>query len=38
MFILCMQLLEEDGGVLVESHERQNKGHNCAAISVYFKE
>lgn len=38
LFILSMQLLEEDGGVLVESHERYNKRHNCAAVSVYFKE
>ena len=25
-------------GVLVETHERYNKRHNCAAINVYFKE
>lgn len=33
-----MRLVEEDGRVLVEAHERYNKGHNCAAISVYFIE
>lgn len=38
MFILCMQLLGEDGEVLVETHERYNKRHNCAAINVYLKE
>lgn len=38
MFALCMRLLEEDGGVLVESHERYNKRNNCADINVYFKE
>ncbi len=38
MFILCVRLQGEDGGVLVETHERYNKRHNCAAINVYFKE
>lgn len=38
MFILCMRLLEENGWVLVESHERYNERHNCVAINVYFKE
>lgn len=38
MFILCVRLLEEDGGVLVEAYERYNERHNCAAINVYFKE
>lgn len=38
MFILCKWLLKEDGGVLVEAHERYNKRHNCAAVNIYFKE
>lgn len=38
MFVLCVRLLEEDGGVLAEAHERCNKRNNCANINVYFKE
>lgn len=38
MLILCTRLVEKDGGILVEAHERYNKRHNCAVISVYFKE
>lgn len=38
MFVLCVRPLEEDGGVLVEAHERYNKRRNRADISVYFKD
>lgn len=37
MFVLCVRLLEENGGVPVNVNERCIKRHNCVDITVYFK-